>query len=57
MIEYAAYKGDRFIATGTKQQMADMLNIKVQTIEHYTTPTYQKRTPRGNAMRVIKIEE
>lgn len=53
---YALYKGDTFIDLGTKEYLAQKLNVKVATIVFYMTPTYRKRT-KDNAYIVIKIEE
>lgn len=56
-IQYALYKGDEFIALGTKYYLADYIGVTVRTIEFYTSPTYRKRNKKGNCYIVIKIEE
>lgn len=53
---YALYKGDTFIDLGTKEYLAEKINVKVKTITFYMSPTYRKRT-KDNAYIVIKIEE
>lgn len=40
---YALYKGDTFIDIGTKEYLAQKLNINIRSIEFYMSPTYQKR--------------
>lgn len=40
---YALYKGDVFIDIGTKEYLAQKLNINIRSIEFYMSPTYQKR--------------
>ncbi|WP_207695525.1 hypothetical protein DOK67_0000155 [Enterococcus sp. DIV0212c] len=40
---YAIYKGDDLITTGTKQECAEVLNVKQSTIEFWTTPSNVKR--------------
>ena len=56
--EYALYKGDEFIAIGTAQELAKLMNVKVETITFWSTPTYHKRIKNHNvATIVIKMEE
>lgn len=54
---YALYKGDTILWVGTKEELAAYLGVSVKTIEHFHTPTYQKRTSKGNGYIVITIEE
>lgn len=54
--EYALYKGDKFIDIGTKEYLAELLNVKKETIEFYASPTQLKRI-KDNAYVVVKIEE
>lgn len=54
---YALYKGDEFIDLGTKQYLANLLNVKPETINFYMSPTYRKRNKKGNNYIVIRIEE
>lgn len=53
---YALYHGDQFIDLGTKEYLAKLLNVKVETILFYSSPTYLKRTD-GNGWIVIKVED
>ena len=53
---YALYKGDKWITDGTREELAKYLNVKVKTIDFYSTPTWRKRT-NNNAYIVIKLEE
>ncbi len=52
---YALYKGDKFIDLGTKEYLANLLQVKTKTIYFYSTPTYLKRT-NYNSYVVIKVE-
>lgn len=55
--EYALYKGDKFIDIGTKEYLAELLNVRKETIEFYASPTYLKRSKENaNAYVVVKIE-
>ncbi len=54
--EYALYKSDEFIDIGTKDYLAKLINVKKETIEFYSTPTYLKRT-KGNGWVVVKLEK
>lgn len=40
---YAMYKGDKCLASGTLYQLAQKLDIDIQTLRFYLTPTYRKR--------------
>ena len=53
---YALYKGDSFIAMGTKKELADYLGVTIRTISFYSTPTYQKRYNYKGWV-VIRIED
>ena len=52
---YALYKGDSFIAMGTKKELADYLGVTVRTISFYSTPTHKRRNKNG--YRVYRIED
>lgn len=55
--EYALYRGDEFIAIGTAQELSKLMNVKVETITFWSTPTYHKRIKNHNvATIVIKLE-
>ena len=53
---YALYHGDDFIDLGSKEYLANKLNVKIRTIDFYMTPAYKKRTQCSGWV-VIKIEE
>lgn len=53
---YALYRGDKWITDGTREELAKYLNVKVKTIDFYTTPVWRKRT-NNNAYIVIKLED
>lgn len=54
---YAMYKGERCLATGTLVQLSKALNIKIQTLYFYMTPTYKKRLEKGiNRRELIRLE-
>lgn len=52
---YSVYKGDVEIAFGTLVEIAEKLNIKVESVKFYGTASYIKRTSE-NARRLVKIE-
>ena len=43
IVEYAIYKGDKFIDIGTAKELAEKCNVKPETIEFYASPSYLKR--------------
>ncbi len=45
--EYALYKGDNFIDIGTKEYLANLLNVKVKTIQFLASPSAIKRSSKG----------
>ena len=54
---YAMYKGDKCLATGTLVQLSKKLNIKINTLYFYMTPTYKERFKKGkNRRELIRIE-
>lgn len=53
---YALYKGDTFIELGTKEELAQVLGVKQQTISFYMSPVHYKIS-KGNGYVVIRIEE
>ncbi len=54
--EYALYKGDDLMIIGTIDEIANALNIKMESVRFYKTPTYKKRTTE-NARRLVSLEE
>jgi DNA-binding CsgD family transcriptional regulator len=54
---YAMYKGNNCLATGTLYQLAKDLNISIQTLRFYLTPTYRKRFEKSkNRRELIRVE-
>ncbi len=53
MKQYAMYKGDECIAVGNIYQIAKKLNIKIETIRFYLTPTYKKRVKKSKNRREL----
>lgn len=49
MKEYAVYKGETLLATGTAQECADELGVLPETIVWYTSQAYQRRLEKRNA--------
>ena len=43
MKEYAVYKGDTFLTSGTLEECAAFMGVKPKTVKFYTMPIYQKR--------------
>lgn len=40
---YALYKGDKFIDLGTKEYLANLLNVTQKTIEFYASPAQLRK--------------
>lgn len=53
---YALYKGDELLGVGTKKELAELLNIKIETLSFYATPAYKKRTNQAKSRRLVLIE-
>jgi hypothetical protein len=56
LVEYALYKGDKFINIGTKEYLAKLLNVRKETIEFYASPTKLKRN-KDNGYVVVRIDD
>ena len=56
---YALYHGDKFLIVGTKQELADYLGVKVETITFYSSKVYKKRREYNfdNCYLVIEVED
>ena len=54
-VEYAVYKGDKFIDQGTADYLADRLGVKRATIIWLQSPTNLKRD-KGNRMVAVKVD-
>lgn len=53
---FALYKGDKFIDIGTKEYLANLLNVRKETIEFYASPTQLKRN-KDNCYVVVRIDD
>lgn len=45
---YAMYKGEECLAIGNIYELAKALNVKVNTIRWYSSPTYKRRLEKKN---------
>ena len=54
MIEYAIYKGEKFIAEGTADELAKLLNVKPTTIKWWSSPVNSRRD-NGNRKIAVKL--
>ena len=54
MTEYAIYKGENLITTGTKEECAEKLGVKQETIVFWATPTNAKRD-KGNRTVAVRL--
>lgn len=54
--EFAVYKGEDLLASGTIKECAEQLGVKEQSVTFYRTPTYAKRTSE-NARRVVRLDD
>lgn len=52
--EYALYKGEGLLATGTKREIAEQLGVSVSTVGYYQTPVYARRTSE-NGRRLVEL--
>lgn len=50
---YALYHGDEFIDIGTKEYLANLLNVKKETITFYNSESYQNREDLTNRYVVV----
>lgn len=53
---YALYRGEKFIGVGTKRELAELLNVKVETISFYATLAYKKRINQAKSRRLVCID-
>lgn len=51
--EYALYKGERILYTGTIKEIAEQQGVKEQTIRQYGTPKYRKRNKDPQKTRLL----
>lgn len=52
--EYALYKGEELLAMGTKREIAAQLGVSVNSVSHYGTPVYARRTSE-NGRRLVEL--
>lgn len=52
--EYALYKGEELLVTGTKREIAERLGVSASTVGYYGTPVYARRTSE-NGRRLVEI--
>lgn len=53
---YALYRGEKILGIGTKKELAELLNVKVETISFYNTPAYTKRTSQEKGRRLVVLD-
>lgn len=53
---YSLYKGEKEIAFGTIEEIANKLGIKKKSVLFYQTPTYAKRGTGKNKKLLIRVE-
>ena len=53
---YALYKGDKWITDGTREELAEYLNVKIRTIDFYATKKWKERN-KGNGYLIIRVED
>lgn len=49
---YAMYKREECLAIGNIYELAKALNVKVNTIRWYSSPTYKRRLEKKNKKRI-----
>lgn len=54
--QYALYQNDEPLYTGSKKELAEYLNVKIETIEFYMSPTCFKRYKGGYKVYPIDYE-
>lgn len=54
---YALYKGDQFLAEGTKEEIAKAVGVSINTLNYYRTKHWivNRRTSHGNTNRRVLI--
>lgn len=52
---YAMYRKEERVTWGTLEEIAEEMNIKIETVKHYLTKSYLKRTSE-NAIRLVEVE-
>lgn len=55
--EYAVYKGEKFLCSGTAAECAEILQVAVKTIRWLSTPAAEKRIKGNNSLIAVKLKE
>ncbi len=55
--EYALYKGERILAIGTLDEIADEMNVKRDSVMFYMSPSYQNRGSGRNRRILIRLDD
>ena len=55
--EYALYKGDKLIISGTTREIAEFTGLNMRSISHYGMPAYHSRTSEENGKRLVCLDE
>ncbi len=45
--KYVLYREDKILSYGTVEEIASKMNLSVNTLYYYRTPTYKKRTKKN----------
>lgn len=54
--EFALYKGDRFIAIGTAEDLARSQGVTADTIRYYSTPAHLRRAEGTNRFIAVRLD-
>lgn len=55
--QYALYKGDELLTTGTLREIAKERGIAEKTLYHYSTPAYRRRGKKsGNKLSLVEMD-
>lgn len=55
--EYALYKGERILAIGTLDEIADEMNVKRDSVMIYMSPSYKNRGSGRNRRVLIRLDD
>lgn len=54
-LEYALYKGDKFLNVGTMKELADFLKIKYGSIRYLKSKKYKERCKGENHLELVEM--
>ena len=61
MIEYAIYKGDKFLFIGTAEECAERMDVQPSFIKWLTTPTgkrrFESRKDKSRCLTAVKLDD